>query len=232
MTQRPKIRVAIVDNSINPDIYTPVQHWTSFLNAEWRAFRAPDNRLPDFKEGFTHIILSGSEASILDRDGWVWEEVEFVQEALIRGLSILGSCYGHQLLALALRGPAHVRRSQEAEIGWIPIEINGKADLLGRKGTAYTFSSHFDEVVDLDDSFEILASTDVCPIQAFELKGRPVWGVQPHPEIDIPSARKFLESLVNLKFRSSPLFEKALESAPRDSGLIFPLLKKFLGSNS
>lgn len=232
MTQGGKIKVAIIDNSINPDVYTPVEHWANFLDAEWQAFRAPDNHFPRFKQGFTHVILTGSEASILERDGWVWEEVELVQEALTRGLNILGSCYGHQLLALALRGPAHVRRSPEPEIGWIPVEINGKADLLGQKAIAYTFSSHFDEVVELDNSFGILASTRLCPIQAFELKGRQVWGIQPHPEINIPAAQKFLKSLVNLKFRSWPLFERALESTPRDSGLIFPVLKRFLGSKS
>ena len=42
---------------------------------------------------------------------------------------------------------------------------------------------HYDEVHDLPASFEVIASTDDCAIQAFQVAGAPVWGVQFHPEI-------------------------------------------------
>ena len=225
----PNTRVAIVDNSINPSVYKPVEHWAGFLRVPFSSFRAPDGRFPGLKEGFTHIILTGSEASIEERDGWVEAEVEFVQEALRLDFPILGSCYGHQLLALALRGPAHVRRALRPEIGWYPIEIRIKSGLLGGKGVFYAFSSHFDEVIDLDEDFRVLASTPGCPVQAFEIKGRPVWGIQFHSEIDIPAAREFLHHLVDLGFKTSPLFEEALGMKPQDSGLIRRIVRHFLG---
>ncbi len=149
-------------------------------------------------------------------------------ETLMRPSQIIADVLGRVPVA-ALSGPSHVRRSPHPEIGWIAIETNGRSDLLGPKGTVYAFSSHFDEVVDLDDSFEILASSGNCPIQAFELRGKRAWGIQPHPEIDVPSARRFLKGLVEMKARSWPLFEKALHSESRDSGLISPILRKFLG---
>jgi len=225
-----KIKVAIIDNSINPSVYTPVEHWSKYLKVEWESFRAPRKFFPKFREGFTHLILTGSEASILDRKRWVQEEVELVQEAVALGLRLLGSCYGHQLLVLALLGPSHVGLCTVPEIGWIPIEVKEDNGLLGKKGLAYVFSSHFDEVLDLDDSFRVLASTDNCRVQAFELKGRPVWGIQPHPEIDIGAAQKFLKSLIGLRLPTGPLFEKALASVPRDSGLVGHILAEFLGS--
>jgi GMP synthase-like glutamine amidotransferase len=225
-----KIKVAIIDNSINPSVYTPVEHWSKYLKVEWESFRAPRKFFPKFREGFTHLILTGSEASILDRKRWVQEEVELVQEAVALGLRLLGSCYGHQLLVLALLGPSHVGLCTVPEIGWIPIEVKEDNGLLGKKGLAYVFSSHFDEVLDLDESFRVLASTDNCRVQAFELKGRPVWGIQPHPEIDIGAAQKFLKSLIGLRLATGPLFEKALASVPRDSGLVGHILAEFLGS--
>ena len=223
------IRVALIDNSIAPSVYKPVEHWARFLQVPFSSFRASDGRLPGLKEGFTHIILTGSEASIEERDGWVEAEVEFVKEALSRDLPILGSCYGHQLLALALRGPAHVRRCSRPEIGWYPIDIRRASGLLGEKGVTYAFSSHFDEVIDLDEDFRILASTPDCPVQAFELTGRRVWGIQFHPEIDIPAARQFLQNLIDLGVKTSSLFAEALRMEPQDSGLIRRIVRHFLG---
>ena len=37
------------------------------------------------------------------------------------------------------------------------------------------------------------ASTDDCTVQAFQVRGRPVWGVQFHPELDERSGRRMLQ---------------------------------------
>mgnify|MGYP001561920195 CR=1 FL=1 len=58
MTNRPRPRVAIVDNSIDPAIYRPVEHWGRYLEAPWEAFLAREGRLPD-PARFSHIILTG-----------------------------------------------------------------------------------------------------------------------------------------------------------------------------
>jgi len=120
------IRVAIIDNSIDPSVYTPVAHWAGFLEAPWQAFRAPEGKLPGLAS-FSHFILTGSEASILDLQPWVADEIDFVNGAFEAGKAILGSCYGHQLLARALAGPACVGRCREPEIGWIPVDIKPTA---------------------------------------------------------------------------------------------------------
>jgi len=223
-----KIKLAIVDNSMDSSIYTPVEHWKTHLNVEWDSFEAKKGHFPSLKKGYNHLILTGSEASILDREDWVYQEVELIQEAVEKGLSILGSCYGHQLLALALAGDVHVRRCRQPEVGWIPVKVTQKNALLGEKKIFYSFSSHFDEVVDLDDSFTVLAYTPQCSIQAFELRGKHVFGLQPHPEIDVPSALKFLRNLISLNLRTTPLFEEALQQTPKDSLLIRRIVKKFL----
>lgn len=223
-----KFKVAIVDNSIYPEIYKPIEHWAQYLEGvEWEAFYAPDRRLPGLKT-YSHIILTGSEASILEREPWVDHEVEFVRQAFHEGFSILGSCYGHQLLVLSLAGPAYVGRSREPEIGWIPIDITMESPLLGPKGTAYTFSVHFDEVRNLKEPFMVLASTDISPIQAFGMKGRNIWGLQIHPEIDVKSARELLRDFGSVFPLVRPLYEKALASDPRDSRLIFKIVSEFL----
>ena len=222
--------MAIVDNSIDPSIYRPVEHWAKHLDIPFESFRAPEGRLPGLDEGFSHFIITGSEASVLERDAWVEDETEFIREVVSQGYPTLGSCYGHQLIALALGGPDRVRRSPRPEVGWYPIDIHVKGDILGEEGRGYAFCSHFDEAVGLGADFHILASTPDCPIQAFKVASRPVWGIQFHPEIDIPAARQFLGSLAGLGLPTSPVFAEALRMEPRDSDLIRGIVRHFLGS--
>lgn len=224
-------KVAIIDNSINPTVYKPIEHWAAWLDVPWQAFRAVEGRLPDWRAGFTHVILTGSESSILERDPWVEAEVEAVRAAFRRGLPILGSCYGHQLLALALLGPEHVRRCPDPEIGWLPVRVLAPSAALGRPRTVQAFSSHYDEVIGLPNDFSVLAGTPGCGVQAFEVRGRAVWGIQFHPEIAVDAARQFMRSLVELGLPDSPAFARALATRPRDSGVIRQLVSAFLAAH-
>lgn len=228
MKKKP-VKVAIIDNSLNSLVYNPVSHWVSWLPVAWEAFEAKKSRFPDFrKKEFTHVILTGSEASIMERQKWVYEEVETVLEAEEKGLPILGSCYGHQLLALALAGSSSVQRCDQPEIGWEAIQILRDNPLLGEKREEWCFLLHFDEVVHLGDEFNVLASSNACSVQGFQWKKRPVWGLQAHPEIGIEEAQQLMRNLIRLNLPTSPLFQKALASLPRDSGLIRQIVSQFL----
>ena len=76
--------MAIIDNSIDASVYTPVEHWGKFLEVPFESFRAPEGRFPGLKGDFSHLILTGSESSVLERDAWVEDEVEFIREAVGR----------------------------------------------------------------------------------------------------------------------------------------------------
>jgi GMP synthase-like glutamine amidotransferase len=228
MADKTRKTVAIVDNSIDPAIYRPVEHWSRYLDVPWEAYVAREGRLPD-PAAFSHMILTGSESSIVERDPWVEAEAAMAREAVAGGTAVLGSCWGHQLLAFALAGEAHVRRAAIPEIGWIAIRMDRASDLLGPAGsTAFTFSIHYDEVCDLPPEFEVLASSEACPIEAFRVGDRPVWGLQCHPEIDIPTGLRNLRDLVDRGFKGRRALLAALGGTPQDSGLILRIVRAFL----
>lgn len=228
--EKKNIKIAIIDNSLDPSLYDPTTHWSTYLDVTWESFRAPEGLFPNLNNGFSHLILTGSEASILERENWVHDEAEVVEEALEKDLSILGSCWGHQLLAFILCGPAHVRRSPRPEVGWIPIQIEQDSPFLGPRRRIFSFSIHFDEVVSLESDFDILASSKYCPVQAFQWKKRAVWGIQIHPEINIEEGKILLKNLTSLRSKTSPYFEEALKQRPKDSGLIHLLVRNFITS--
>lgn len=229
---RPDVRVAILDNAVEPEVYKPVEHWSRWLPVPWRAFRALDGALPDGASDFSHYILTGSEASILEREPWAEAEADLVRRAFAGGASILGSCYGHQLLAYALFGPERIARCPAPEVGWMPVEIRAASPLLGPAGRAFVFQHHFDEVRDLPAGCTALASSEVCSIQAFGVDGRNVWGLQMHPEIDPPSARAFLRDLAAQGTKSRDLDLAALRTPARDSGLISRIVSHFIHFSS
>jgi len=226
-----EVRLALIDNSIDCSVYNPEEHWKPYLEVEWDSFKATKHQFPDFRKvKYTHLLLTGSEASIVIRDKWAEEEAEVIHEAVERGIQVLGSCYGHQLLAYALLGSSSVRRSPQPEVGWIPVQIVKESRILGKKRQAFSFSVHFDEVVNLNDDFHILASTEHCLVQAFQVKDRPIWGLQIHPEINIQNARTLLKNLIALKLDTASIYEKALNSRPKDSGLIKKITECFLSA--
>ena len=223
------MKVAVVDNSVDPSIYTPVVHWSRFLECRWKAFTAREFQFPDLDDAYTHLILTGSEASILDRDRWVHREVELALEAVERNIPVLGSCWGHQLLAIALGSPANVQRSECPEIGWISVDITEQDTLMGKKGQEFVFSSHFDEVVGLGNDFRVFASSKNCRVHAFQWRTSPVWGIQSHPEMNISDALSYLRKNVSTKRKSLSIYRRALDSTPKDTGIIHKVIKKFLG---
>ena len=230
MSRKRKVKLAIIDNAVDHEIYRPVEHWSPHLNVPWETFEAKSGSLPDPEAGFSHFIITGSEASVLEREAWAEAETDLIRRIVRKGAAVLASCWGHQLLAYALLGRGAVRRCRQPEIGWIPVDIPASADVLGGPSQAYSFSLHYDEVAETGGLFDVLASSPLCPIQAMALKGGRCWGFQIHPEIDVESGRRLLKDSLGLNPRNDPLVRAALHSEPRDSGLVHRIVKIFLAS--
>ena len=80
------------------------------------------------------------------------------------------------------------------EIGWTKIEVTSDTKLFeGLPREFYSFSSHYDEVKRVPEGFRSLARSSACGIQAMQLEGKPVFGIQFHPERDAASAERRYE---------------------------------------
>ncbi|HSJ59330.1 MAG TPA: hypothetical protein VLC95_19250, partial [Anaerolineae bacterium] len=73
-------------------------------------------------------------------------------------------------------------------IGWLPVTMTeaGRADPLFAEldNPFHAFLWHGDQVTELPAGAELLASSDMCPVQAYRLNDLPVWGVQFNPQYD------------------------------------------------
>lgn len=219
----------ILNNALDHRFYQPVEHWRRALGFVCDHIHVPSGQPLPIAGAHSHVILTGSEASILNRASWVEEEIFWVQEAIKKEVRILGSCWGHQLLAFAQGGPNCVRRSKRPEIGWFRVEVLDSDGLLPA-GSFSTFLFHLDEVIPgSHPDMKVLARSEACAVQACRWGDRPVWGIQSHPEIFPEAARRLLEDALVASPDQKEIFQRVLLTPVEDSGSIKEIINNFLG---
>jgi len=95
---------------------------------------------------------------------------------------ILGICYGMQTIAEQMGG--QVMSVDQKEFGHSELKIINESILfknLDKKINVWM--SHGDQVQDLPDNYNLIASTKTAPIAAMEHKNLPIYAIQFHPEV-------------------------------------------------
>ena len=131
------------------------------------------------------IILSGGPDSVNDEKSARAPNIVFDL-----AVPILGICYGMQTMAVQLGGDA--TSAEKAEFGFAKIRARNHSKLLSGindeinsdgHGLLDVWMSHGIEVTKLPSGFELIASTDNCPIAGFANQKKHYYGLQFHPEV-------------------------------------------------
>ena len=231
-----KKRILILGNSIDRSIYRPVEEWSRYFGkVPFDAVQLPANEPVPPLDRYTHVLLTGSDALFRQPKPWFDVEADVVRDAVDRGLAVLGSCFGHLMLAWALSGPEYVRRARNPELGWVAINIVKSDPLVASLPNPWhTYASHLDEVVALlPDPWCILASNADCAVQAMRYGDRPVWGIQPHPETSPDEAKFQMEAGIDKcpKY-AQQIRQTIIESPVRDDNVGAQLTAAFLKSKA
>jgi GMP synthase (glutamine-hydrolysing) len=166
-------------------------------------------RQPDAKpslDGYQGLVILGGpmNANQVRDHPHLKTEVHLVEDAVERGMPVLGICLGAQLIAKTLG--AEVTPNRKKEIGWYEVS-------LARGAKADPLFTHFREKEKVfqwhGDTFGVprgavhLASSPACSNQAFRFRDN-VYGLQFHLEVDermierwlnVPMHRREIESL-------------------------------------
>lgn len=130
------------------------------------------------------VVILGGPIGVYEEDKYPFliDELRFIEARLAADKPMIGICLGAQLIAKALG--AKVYPGQVKEIGFAPLIMT--AD--GASSCVGVFAGHdvlhwHGDVLDLPAGAVRLASTEVCPNQAFSY-GKNAIGFQFHPEFD------------------------------------------------
>lgn len=163
------------------------------------------------------VVLSGGPRSVLEADS------PRIDVELLRGLPVLGICYGHQFLSHFMGGK--VSRADDREYGKRLLSSVATDSLAATLSDPQVWMSHGDQVEAAPPGFEVTASTDSCPVAAMQNESERVFGVQFHPEVThTPGGKALLEDFIlrraNLRpdWSSDAFIESAVEAIRQEVG--------------
>lgn len=123
------------------------------------------------------IILSGGPNSVYEENSMTVDD-----EIFKLGIPVLGICYGMQLMQHKLGGK--VESATSREYGTHPVQVTENAVLFKETpSTQNVLMSHSDKVVELAPGFEVVATSENCPIAAAQNVENNFYCFQFHPEV-------------------------------------------------
>ncbi len=177
--------------SFDKAILRPIEK--SGKKAEFVRVTGPE-KLPD-PSLYSHVILSGSEASAINDMPWDNPLQEVIKQCVTLKKPFLGICYGHQFLAGTLADRKQVVKAVTPEFGWTNIHLLSNPLFEGLPQNHISMVSHFDMVQQLPAEFNIIASSRLCNIHAYQYRDLPIWGLQFHPEYNADEAKEIFDAL-------------------------------------
>ncbi len=155
----------------------------------------PDRPLTDF-DGF---IVTGSPASANDDAPWVAELFETIRQVEAAKVPLMGACFGHQAVALALGGKVEFNPGGSWRFGVIKTEIHTPAPWMeGKPGPILLNAAHEEQVTHAPQGAQIFMGNEACPNGGFTI-GDHVFTTQYHPEITPDFMAALIDELKDVK---------------------------------
>lgn len=200
------------------------------LQVKWAA----QGCLPE-PDGYDGIIIGGSSKDPVEgkEEAWMMRVYEFIKETVSKAVPLLGVCGGHQFIARAL-GAKVIYNPRGREFGTLPVTLTaeGARDPLftGVPDRFFAQLTHRCIVEEIQRDWKLLASSDMCKIQAVAINER-TRIVQFHPEFSannmIALAKLSKKSLIVEGLTTSSQFQRFL-SFIRETNQAAKVLTNFL----
>lgn len=165
-----------------------------FLQSDWslRVFELPQGEFPEDTSVCDAWIIGGSAKSCYEDDPWILTLQDWVRQLHAESRKLLGVCFGHQIIALALGG-AVARSPKGWGVGVRAFQFTKtptwyQADQQAWMQNAKLIFSHRDQVERLPEPAQCIAADPFCPIQSFVVSDH-IFTLQGHPEYTADYAR-------------------------------------------
>ncbi len=123
------------------------------------------------------IIFTGGPSVVTEADAPVVQK-----ELFDLGIPVLGICYGSQLMGYVLGGK--VAKADQREYGKTSINVSLNNPLFKDvDATTSCWMSHTYFISEPPSGFEIIGTTETCPVAAMAHQEKKLYGVQFHPEV-------------------------------------------------
>lgn len=170
--------------------------------------------LPD-PQSLQAILITGSAAGVYDDYFWLDPLRAFIRDAYSKKTSMLGICFGHQIMADALGGD--VRKSEKGwGLGRHTYTVQQRPGYMNSAPPSLSVAcSHQDQVIVPPAEAEVILASQFTPNAGLAYKNGAALSLQPHPEF----ADDYTTALVELRRGKAPeeVVETALKSVANPS---------------
>ena len=174
----------------NGSVFT--QNLVDFLQKISIDFKRISSNDLDISElnNFDSFILSGRRKNNSEMNAL---NSKIIKHAVSNNKSLLGICYGAEMLALTMGGT--IKKMDILHRGDEEIEILESNPLCN--GKISVFESHHFEISKLNDSLVNIGSSQICKNELIHVKNSKIFGTQFHPEMS-EDGHKLIEKFVSL----------------------------------
>lgn len=137
-------------------------------------------------------VITGSKKSVYDDEPWIHQLRQYVVSLHNAKAKLVGICFGHQMVALALGG-----NTEPSSRGWgVGVHtcdiVEKKPYMLPESDSLAAIVSHKDQVTELPADAELLATSEFCPNAMFQIQEH-ILTFQGHPEFHKPYSRALMD---------------------------------------
>ena len=184
-------------------------------------------------EGYDPLLVGGSsDASVTQPEQYPFVECmkRLLKHCLHESIPVFASCFGFQAAIESLGGQVIVDVAS-MEMGTYPLQLT-EAALTDEwfcdvPNGFWAVLGHKERAVSLPEGVVLLASSALCPYQAFRVAGKPFYAFQFHPEIDPPDLRVRLTRYQSRYFDSTATLTTMLQDL-QETPIANQLVKKFV----
>ncbi len=172
------------------DIFRMVSQFTAKVSM----VKITDFKIADYKKkSIKNLIISGAPILLTQ----VEKEQYLKQFSFLKtcAFPVFGICFGHQILGLVY-GAQIVRCEEDRD--WQDIKILNTDDLFKGFTSNERFVEDHCECISLPNAFKILASSNICDVEAMKHQEKPLFGVQFHPEVSDENGSRVFKNFFNL----------------------------------
>ena len=154
-------------------------------------YRVMDGELPEQFDPDALYIIPGSNNAAYDDLPWILALQDWIRKAARLQISLVGICFGHQVIAQALGGRVEhyaggwgvgIREMKVLDADLLPFFPDKKMRLI---------VNHHDQVTQLPEGATPLATSDFCRYEGFRI-GRHILTFQGHPEFTVDYERHLI----------------------------------------
>lgn len=148
---------------------------------EYRIYMTIGGEVPTELDECDAFMITGSPLSVLDEHVFTDKLLDFIRRCDAEKKPLMGACFGHQAIALALGGTV-----EKSDAGYnVGIEETRfsahRVWMVPPHDTLPMYVFHEDQVTTLPEGCDLLGSSDGCSIASFA-KGDHIFTTQAHPE--------------------------------------------------